>query len=168
MANYIIPCFLFILFVYCYIKKINAYNHFVCGAKESIDLCINTFPYLVAIFMAVELFKLSGLAAILSGFLSPALQFVGMPSELAEFMILRPFTGSGSLAMLSEIIASYGVDNYITKCACVIMSCSETIFYVSAVYFSQTSVKKLFYAIPLALGLSLFGTTVACFLCRFI
>ena len=168
MANYIIPCFLFILFVYCYIKKINAYNHFVYGAKESIDLCINTFPYLVAIFMAVELFKLSGLAAILSGFLSPALQFVGMPSELAEFMILRPFTGSGSLAMLSEIIASYGVDNYITKCACVIMSCSETIFYVVAVYFSTVKIKKLRYTIPISLLASFVGSVFACFLCRFI
>ncbi len=168
MANYIIPCFLFILFVYCYIKKINAYNHFVCGAKESIDLCINTFPYLVAIFMAVELFKLSGLAAILSGFLSPALQFVGMPSELAEFMILRPFTGSGSLAMLSEIIASYGVDNYITKCACVIMSCSETIFYVVAVYFSTVKIKKLRYTIPISLLASFVGSVFACFVCRFI
>ena len=168
MANYIIPCFLFILFVYCYIKKINAYNHFVCGAKESIDLCINTFPYLVAIFMAVELFKLSGLAAILSGFLSPVLQFVGMPSELAEFMILRPFTGSGSLAMLSEIIASYGVDNYITKCACVIMSCSETIFYVVAVYFSTVKIKKLRYTIPISLLASFVGSVFACFVCRFI
>lgn len=168
MANYIIPCFLFILFVYCYIKKINAYTHFVCGAKESIDLCINTFPYLVAIFMAVELFKLSGLAAILSGFLSPALQFVGMPSELAEFMILRPFTGSGSLAMLSEIIASYGVDNYITKCACVIMSCSETIFYVVAVYFSTVKIKKLRYTIPISLLASFVGSVFACFVCRFI
>ena len=168
MANYIIPCFLFILFVYCYIKKINAYNHFVCGAKESIDLCINTFPYLVAIFMAVELFKLSGLAAILSGFLSPALQFVGMPSKLAEFMILRPFTGSGSLAMLSEIIASYGVDNYITKCACVIMSCSETIFYVVAVYFSTVKIKKLRYTIPISLLASFVGSVFACFVCRFI
>ena len=118
--------------------------------------------------MAVELFKLSGLAAILSGFLSPVLQFVGMPSELAEFMILRPFTGSGSLAMLSEIIASYGVDNYITKCACVIMSCSETIFYVVAVYFSTVKIKKLRYTIPISLLASFVGSVFACFVCRFI
>ena len=168
MANYIIPVFLIILFVYCYIKKINAYNHFVTGAKESIDLCINTFPYLVAIFLGVELFKLSGLSNMLSGVLSPMFEFIGMPAELTEFLVLRPFTGSGSLAMLSEIFGTYGVDSYIAKCACVIMSCSETTFYIVAIYFSTIKLKKLRYTIPVALLATFLGSILACFVCRFI
>lgn len=166
MANYIIPVFLIILCVYCLFKKINAYNHFVAGAKESVDLCINTFPYLVAIFLAVELFKISGLSAMLANLLSPFFNFLGMPSELTEFLVLRPFTGSGSLAMLSEIFTLYGANSYVAKCACVIMSCSETTFYIVAIYFSTIKLKKLRYTIPVALLATFLGSILACFICR--
>ena len=168
MANYIIPIFLIILCIYCFIKKINSYDHFVSGAKESVNLCISTFPYLVAIFVAVELFKLSGLSGMLGNLLSPMFQFLGMPKELTEFLVLRPFTGSGSLAMLSEIFTLYGADSYVAKCACVIMSCSETTFYIVAIYFSTTKIKKLRYTIPVAMLATFLGSIVACFVCRFI
>lgn len=168
MANYIIPIFLVVLCAYCIIKKVNAYDQFVVGAKESINLCVNTFPYLVAIFMAVELFKLSGLSEVVGNFLSPFFEFLGMPKELTEFLVLRPFTGSGSIAMLSEIFTLYGADSYVAKCACVIMSCSETTFYVVALYFSTTKIKKLKYTIPVALISTFLGSIFACFLCRFI
>lgn len=168
MANYFIPIFLLVLCIYCFIKKINAYDQFVIGAKESINLCINTFPYLVAIFMAVELFKLSGLSQVVGNFLSPFFEFLGMPKELTEFLVLRPFSGSGSIAMLSEIFTLYGADSYVAKCACVIMSCSETTFYVVALYFSATKIKKLKYTIPVALLSTFLGSILACFLCRFI
>lgn len=168
MANYFIPIFLLVLCIYCFIKKINAYDQFVIGAKESINLCINTFPYLVAIFMAVELFKLSGLSQLVGDFLSPFFEFLGMPKELTEFLVLRPFSGSGSIAMLSEIFTLYGADSYVAKCACVIMSCSETTFYVVALYFSATKIKKLKYTIPVALLSTFLGSIFACFLCRFI
>lgn len=168
MANYFIPIFLLILCIYCFIKKINAYDQFVLGAKESINLCINTFPYLVAIFMAVELFKLSGLSEVVGNFLAPFFEFLGMPKELTEFLVLRPFSGSGSIAMLSEIFTLYGADSYVAKCACVIMSCSETTFYVVALYFSATKIRKLKYTIPIALLSTFLGSIFACFLCRFI
>lgn len=168
MANYFIPIFLVVLCAYCIIKKVNAYDQFVVGAKESINLCVNTFPYLVAIFMAVELFKLSGLSEVVGNFLSPFFEFLGMPKELTEFLVLRPFTGSGSIAMLSEIFTLYGADSYVAKCACVIMSCSETTFYVVALYFSTTKIKKLKYTIPVALISTFLGSIFACFLCRFI
>ncbi len=168
MANYIVPIFLLILCIYCFVKKINAYDYFVTGAKEGLNLCINTFPYLVAIFLGVELFKISGLSDILANFLSPFFEFLGMPSELTEFLVLRPFTGSGSLAMLSEIFTTYGVDSYVAKCACVIMSCSETTFYIVALYFSTVKLKKLRYTIPVALISTFLGTILACFICRFI
>lgn len=168
MASYIIPIFLLILCVYCFIKKINAYDHFVAGARESVDLCINTFPYLVAIFAGVELFKLSGLSSVLSNYFAPFFNWIGMPKELTEFMVLRPFTGSGSLAMLNELFSTYGVDSYISKCACVIMSCSETTFYIVALYFSSTKLKKLKYTIPVALIATFLGSVLACLICRFI
>ncbi|MBQ8468324.1 MAG: spore maturation protein [Clostridia bacterium] len=168
MANYIVPIFLFVLLIYAYAKNINAYEAFAGGAKESVNLCINTFPYLCAIFVAVELFKLSGLAGELSKLFAPILQFFGMPAELAEFMVLRPFSGSGSLAYLSEIFSTFGVDSFVSKCACVIMSCSETTFYIVAIYFSTTKIKKLRYTIPVCLLATFVGSVIACLVCRII
>jgi len=168
MANYIIPIFLIVLFLFCLIKNINAYDGFIQGSKSAIDLCIKTFPYLVAIFAAIELFNLSGLSTYLSNILSPIFNFIGIPSELVEFLIIRPFSGSGSIAMFSNLMATYGPDSFVAKCAAVIMSCSETIFYIIAVYFSTIKIKKLRPTICLALLSSILGSIIACFICRFI
>ncbi len=166
MASYIIPIFILAVLIFSIVKKINAYDCFVSGAKSAIDLCINTFPYLVAIFAVVELLSLSGISSWLTEISTPIFNFFGIPSELIEFMILRPFTGSGSLAMLSDLYATYGADSYVARCASVIMSCSETTFYVVAVYFSTTKVKKLKYIIPVCLLSAFIGAVIACFMCR--
>ena len=168
MANYIIPIFLILLLLISLIKNINAYDGFIEGGKQSIDLCLKTFPYLVAIFIAVELFKLSGLSETFSNIVSPVFTFLGIPKELVEFLVIRPFTGSGSLALFSEIITTHGVDSFITKCTAVIMSCSETVFYIVAVYFSTIKIKKLRPTIFIALLSCFIGSIIACGVCRII
>ncbi len=166
MANYVIPLFIIFVLAYSLIKKINAYDCFVSGAKSAVDLCINTFPYLVAIFAVVELLAVSGISDMIASLASPVFKVFGIPAELTEFLILRPFTGSGSIGMLSNIFSLYGPDSYIAKCACVIMSCSETTFYVVAVYFSTTKIKKLRYTIPVCLLSSFIGAILSCAMCR--
>lgn len=168
MSNFIIPIFIICVLIFSLVKKINAYECFVTGARGAVDLCINTFPYLVAIFIVVELLSVSGISAYLTGLFKPMFNFFGIPSELTEFLILRPFTGSGSIAMLSNLFSLYGPDSYISKCACVIMSCSETTFYVVAVYFSTTQIKKLKYVIPVCLLSAFLGAIVACGICKLI
>ena len=168
MADFIIPLFIILILSFSVIKKINAYECFVSGAGSAVDLCINTFPYLVAIFAVVELLSISGISAILADCTAPVFNLFGIPSELTEFLILRPFTGSGSLGMLSNLFSIYGPDSYISRCACIIMSCSETTFYIVAVYFSTTKIKKLKYIIPVCLLSAFLGAVLACFFCRLI
>ena len=168
MASYIIPIILIILFIFCFVKNVNAYDHFIIGAKNSIDLCVNTFPYLVAIFCAVELFKISGLSDIIADFIAPFFNFLGIPKELTNFMVLRPFSGSGSMAMLTELYQTYGPDSYISKCASIIISCTETVFYVVAIYFSSVKIKKLKGTVFLALLSTFLGSILACHICKFI
>ena len=147
-------------------KHINTYDNFVKGAKGAIKLVVDIFPFIASILIAVALLRVSGITAWLTDILSPIFTFLGVPPELTELVLLRPFTGSGSYALLEDILTTYGADSYISRCACVIMGCSETIFYVATVYFSQTKVKKLLYAIPVALVCSIIGTILACLLCR--
>ncbi len=166
MSAYILPILFILLFLYCIYKRINTYDYFVKGAKGAIKLVVDIFPFIASIMIAVALLRVSGITTWLTQILSPIFNTLGVPPELTELVLLRPFTGSGSYALLEDVIASYGADSYITRCACVIMGCSETIFYVATVYLSQTKVKKLLYAIPVALLCSIVGTILACLLCR--
>lgn len=166
MSVYILPIIFIAIFIYCLFKKINTYDTFVNGAKGAIKLVVSIFPYIATIMIAVALLRASGITYYISYALSPVFSFLGIPSELCELIILRPFTGSGSYALLNDVLLTYGADSYISRCACVILGCSETIFYVTTVYMSQTKVKKLLYAIPVALIASFIGAIVACLLCR--
>ena len=166
MASYIIPIFIIIVLLFSLFKNINAYESFVAGGRQAVDLCINTFPYLVAIFVVVELLAISGVSSLIAKATAPVFNLFGIPAELTEFLVLRPFSGSGSMAMLSNLFSTYGADSYIAKCACVIMSCSETTFYVVAVYFSTTKIKKLKYTIPVCLLSAFIGSVLACAFCR--
>lgn len=166
MSVYILPILFLCLFAYCIYKRINTYDHFVKGAKGAIKLVVDIFPFIASILIAVALLRVSGITDFLAKLLSPLFNLLGIPTELCELVLLRPFTGSGSYGILENIFTTYGADSYISRCACVIMGCSETIFYVATVYISQTKVKKLLYAIPVALFCSLIGTILACLICK--
>ncbi len=166
MSAYIVPIFIVLVLLYASYKNLNTYNIFVKGAKGAIDLVVSIFPYIVAIMVSVALMRISGLTDLITKWLSPVFLALGIPPEVSELVLLRPFTGSGSFALLNDIFATYGADSYISRCACVIMGSSETVFYVATVYFSQTKVKKLLYAIPCALIASLVAAIVSCLLCR--
>ena len=141
MSNYIVPVLIIGVIIYAVIKKVNVYDSFTEGTKSALILVFNIFPYIAVILMCVELFKVSGLAKI---------------------------SGNGSLALLEEVFNEYGPDSYIARCAAVIVGSSETLFYITAVYFSTVKIKKLRYAIPVALFASFAGAVIACFICRFI
>lgn len=168
MSGYIIPIIFISLFCFCHIKKVNTYDTFVKGAKKAIPLAVDIFPYIATIMIAVALLRASGITALLAEVLSPFFNLLGIPKQLVELVLLRPFTGSGSYALLNDVLLKYGADSYISRCACVILGCSETIFYVTAVYTSKTKVKKLLYAIPIALICACVGSVVACLLCKII
>lgn len=124
------------------------------------------FPYLAAILMLVSAMEQSGLMDVLVNFLAPCFEAIGIPREIVKLIMLRPFSGSGSLALLDEIYSQYGVDSYVSRCASVLTGSTETVFYVSAVYFANTKVKRTGVAIPIALFCTLLGAVATCMLCR--
>ncbi len=166
MSIYIIPILVIFVLLYASIKKVNSYNSFVSGAYSSIDLCFSILPNIVAIFICVELLKISGTLTIISNAVSPIFSFLGIPKEVCHLVLFKPLSGSGSIAIMKEILVEYGADSYIGRCASCIMVSSETTFYVTTVYFSKTKTKKLLYAIPVSLIAMLVGAIVACLLCK--
>ena len=168
MSKYVLSLIIMSLIIFSTLKRVDNYSTFVRGAKKSLNLVFDIFAYIIAIFIVVELLNKSGLIDKLSLILSPIFNFLGIPSELTELVLVKPFSGSGGLAILHNIFETYGVDSYISKCACVILGSSETVFYVSSVYFSNTSVKKLGKAIPIALFCCFISVIISCFVCKFI
>lgn len=167
MSAYIIPVLFLIVLAASFIRRREPYGGFIDGARQAVDLTINVFPYLLAIMVAVEAFRVSGASAYLANAAEPVLNSVGLPKELAELLFIRPVSGAGSLAILDGIYETYGADSYIGRCASVIYGSSETVFYISTIYFSQSNVRKLRYAIPVALVATYTGCIAGCWLLRF-
>ena len=161
----IIPALFFALFLYALLKKVRLYDCFTEGVKEAVPLLLSIFPYLAAMLMLSELFERSGLSAALTQALSPAFSALGIPPEISKLVLLKPFSGSGSTALLSEIISVYGADSYIARCAAVAYGSSETVFYISAVYFAGSK-KNLAKPVVIALISNFISVILGCLLCK--
>ena len=164
----IIPLIFLFSFLFAAIKKVRVYDSFAEGVKGAIPLILSIFPYVAVISILSKLLEVSGLGAKIADFLSPAFHFTGIPEEIAPLLLVKPLSGGGSVAVLSEILEKYGADSYVSRCACVIYGASETIFYVGAVYFAGLKRKKLNTALIIAVLSFLLSAVFACFLCRFI
>lgn len=166
MSAYIIPLIFLTVLVLSAAKRKNGYALFVDGAKGALPLMAEVFPYLLTVMVAVEVFRASGVSATVSSFISPVMNAIGIPSELTELMLIRPLSGAGALAVLDNIYTLYGVDTYIGACASLVYGSSETVFYVSSIYISRCSVKRLRYALPVALVSTFLGCILGCALLR--
>ena len=168
ISPFIIPVLVLVLFVFARFKGVKVYDSFTEGVKGALPLAVSLFPYLAAIFAMTELFEKSGLSALLNSALSPVWNFLGIPEGVGRLILIKPFSGSGSLAVLSEVYSEYGPDSYVSRCASAIFGSSETVFYVSAVYFSSCKNKKFFMPVTVSLIASFISAIFACLLCRII
>ncbi|MDE6442027.1 MAG: spore maturation protein [Clostridia bacterium] len=162
----VIPAIIIFVIVFAIMKRVNVYNSFCDGVKEALDLAISLLPCLCAIFMMCALFEASGLADAFTRLLAPVFSFFGIPQELTKLVLIKPFSGSGSLAYLNEIITAYGADSYIARCACVCFGSSETVFYISAVYFAKVKTKKIALPVLCVLTATFLSTVIACLICK--
>ena len=162
----LIPLIFLLTFLYAGVKKVRIFDEFAAGAGKAIPLAVSIFPYIAAITVLARLLTASGLEDKLLGFLAPMFRAMGIPQEIAGLVLIKPLSGSGSIAMLSEILARYGVDSYVARCACVAYGAAETIFYVAAVYFAGIRRKKLPLALTFSLLAYLLSVVVCCLLCR--
>ncbi len=162
----VIPLIFLLSFAFAAFKKVKLYDSFTEGVKGAIPLILSIFPYIAAVTMLCKLLEVSGLEAWLAKQLSPLFRFTGIPEEIAPLVMMKPLSGSGSIAVLTQILERYGVDSYAARCACVAYGTSDTVFYIGAVYFASVKRKKLTAALLIALLSYLLSVVFACFLCR--
>jgi spore maturation protein B len=146
-----IPFLLVSIPLYGLMKKVKVYEAFIDGAKEGFEVAVRIIPYLVAILVAIGMFRASGAMDLLTTALRPALAAVRFPPEIFPLAVLRSLTGSGSLALMTDTVKTFGPDSLLSRMAATMYGSSETTFYVLAVYFGAIGVKKTRHAVPAAL-----------------
>jgi spore maturation protein SpmA len=166
ISTWTIPLLLFLIPVGAAIKKVKVYEVFVIGAKEGFQVAVRIIPFLVAILAAIAMFRASGALEFLTRLFAPATNFIGMPAEILPAALLRPLSGSGTLGLITELLKTHGTDSFIGNLGSTIYGCTETTFYVIAVYFGAVGIKKTRFAIAAGLFADLVGVLAAIYICR--
>lgn len=142
VTNYVIPVLISMIMIMGLVKDVNVFDTFIEGAKEGFQTSIKILPALVALMAAVATFKASGALDILTHAISPVTNFIHVPEEVLPLALLRPISGSGSLAMRKRFFLSTDRDSFIGRVASVIQGSTETSFYTIAVYYGATGIKN--------------------------
>ena len=161
MTDYIIPLILILSCALALHKKEDAYDLLLTGASEGLSLLRSILPTLVILLTAVSMLRASGGIEILSRFLSPLFNALGIPPETAILVLIRPLSGSAALAVGAELMAQHGVDSLIGRTVAVMLGSTETTFYTISVYFGAAGIKKTRYTIPAALIADASGFLIA-------
>ena len=162
---FVLPAMIVGIPLYGLFKKVPVYESFVEGGKEGFGLAVRIIPYLVAILFAIGMFRASGAMEALATFLSPVLALIGMPAEVLPMAIVRPLTGSGSVAIVAALAARFGESSLITRMASTMFGSTETTFYVIAVYFGAVNVSKTRHALPAGLIADVSAMLLAVWMC---
>ena len=146
-----IPLIVISIPLYGMFRRVPVYESFVEGAKEGFKVGVMIIPYLVAIFVAINMFRASGAMGAMEDFFRPVLTMIGFPPEVLPMAIIRPLTGGGSAGVVADLAQQHGMDSIITRMAGTMFGSTETTFYILAVYFGAVNVKKTRHALPAGL-----------------
>jgi len=161
-----IPFLLTFFPLYAAGRRVAVYSEFVEGAKEGFSIAVKIIPYLVGMLVAIAVFRDSGALTLLQDLLNPVLNWVQFPPALLPMILIRPLSGSGSTAVLTDLVKQLGPDNILSYMAATIYGSAETTFYVVAVYFGSVGITKTRHAIPTGLFADFVGVIASVLACR--
>lgn len=163
-----IPVLLAFFPLYAKLRGLAVYEEFIEGAKEGFSVAVRIIPYLVAILVAIGMFRGAGGIDLLTRWLKPGLDLVHFPAELVPMALIRPLSGSGTLAIFSDLVKQLGPDHLVVRMAGTIFGSTETTFYVVAVYFGAVGVRRTRHAVPAGLVADLAGIMASVIVCRMV
>ncbi|MCR5261581.1 MAG: spore maturation protein [Candidatus Gastranaerophilales bacterium] len=163
-----LPCIILLILTMGLVKKVPIYETFTDGAKDGFKVAVNIIPYLVAIMVAISMFRASGIIDSIGSLCAPLLSRLNVPVDTIPVMIVRSLSGSAALGVFSDIANNFGPDSYATKLAAVMVGSSETTFYVLAVYFGAVGISKVRYALLVGLLADFIGIVAAVSVCNFV
>ena len=167
-SNIAMPLMIIIIVLYGVIERKKVFDIFLDGAKEGIGVVLNIFPTLVGLFVAIGALRSSGIIDLTVNFLTPFLNFINFPTEILPLALIRPISGSSSIAVATDIMKNFGVDSNIGLVASVIMGSTETTVYTIAVYTSSVGIKKTRFVLWAALIADFVGIITSVIVCKYI
>lgn len=168
MSALLVPLIVVCTAAWAVYKRVDIFSAMCAGAKDGLKTVFGILPALCVLLPVVYMLRASALPEAMARLLSPLLDILGIPGETAALMLLRPVSGSGALAIGSDIMSTYGVDSYIGRVASVMLGSTETSFYVIAVYFGSLGIKNTRHAVPAALLADIAGFVMAALSVRLI
>ena len=168
LSNLAMPVMILIIVIYGIIQRNKVFDTFLDGAKEGISVVVNLFPTLVGLFLAVGTLRASGVLDFVIQIISPVLDYIKIPSEIMPLALLRPISGSSSIAVAVDIMKQFGVDSGLGIIASVIMGSTETTLYTLAVYTSAVGIKKTRFVLVASLIADIVGMLASVAICRFL
>lgn len=166
ISNIAMPLMILLIIYYGLKEKIKVFDVFLEGAKDGINMVVKIFPTLIGLFVAIGALRSSGILDLIIKIISPFLNILHVPSEIMPLALLRPISGSASMAVATDIMKLYGVDSFIGILAAVIMGSTETTIYTIAVYTGSVKVKNTRFVLAAALIADLFGIIASVIICR--
>lgn len=161
ISKIILPVFIIIIIFYGVKKKVNVYDTFLEGAKEGLVTTFNIFPAIMAMIFAINIFLDSGVLNFIIKILIPIIGKITIPIEIIPMALLRPISGTASLAILNDIFKLFGPDSFAGRLASILQGCTDTTVYVIALYFGTIKVSKIKYALWVGLFADLVGIIMA-------
>ena len=161
ISVYAIPFIILVFVGVGLAKKVNVYEVFTEGAKEGFTTAVRIIPFLVAMLVAIGVFRASGAMDLLTSALSPITEKIGMPGEVVPMAMMRPLSGGGAQGVMSDLVTTYGPESMIGRMSAVMMGSTETTLYVLAVYFGSVAIKRQRHALTVGLLADLAGIIAA-------
>lgn len=165
ISGWLVPMLLAFFLIFGYLRGVKVYETMTEGAKEGFTTAVRIIPFMVAIFVAIGMFRASGAMDLLVAWLSPVTQLVGLPAEALAVALMRPLSGSGSFGIMSEIV-NQNPDSFLAFLVSTIQGSTETTFYVLAVYFGSVGIKRTRHALPAALCADAAGIIASVVVCN--
>lgn len=166
LSNIAVPGIIILIIIYGLKEKNKVFDTFLIGAKEGIEIVFKMFPTLIGIFLAIGALRSSGVIDFIVDLMSPLVELLKIPSEVMPLALLRPISGSASMAVAVDIMQNYGVDTLIGLISSTIMGSTETTFYTIAIYTSCVGIKKTRGILVAALAADIAGMIVSSVICR--
>ncbi len=162
-----IPLIFFLIVGYALVRRVKVYESFVEGGKEGWTIFLKILPYIVAIFVAIGMFRVCGALDFISEVLGPLTARIGMPPETLPVALLKPLSGSGSLGMVAEVL-KHDPNTFAAKVASTMFASGDTTFYIIAVYFGSVGITKVRHALVAGLIADLVGILAAIGVCHLV
>ena len=166
ISNLAMPLIILAIVIYGMFQKNKIFDDFLEGAKEGLEIVFSIFPTLIGLFVAIGALRSSGVLDIIISFLLPILNVIKFPTEVMPLAILRPISGSSSIAVATDIMKNYGVDSIIGMIASTIMGSTETTLYTIAIYTSCVKIKKTRFVLIAALTADIVGIIISVVSCK--